>query len=636
MPRQKRRSRRGLQGKLAKQADGSKLLRLLLGSLWFRLAALGMILVIVGLGVSLVPFLTTSPEGVRPAHRTSGLNIVQAWRLHGNAKAATERGEFEDADYFWRAALRKNPGNIELTKGALDNAVAAETQSMEWLIATLGYARHYLSLSLTNEASVEYIAGFYEKRNLTSLISDLLVPRRTNLSSRQQQILLKALFRQRKLGEFRSLWDDMDASARNHQETNLYHSSYLAGWGSVEESVGAIEVLRQTADGSGEHQLLASQLLLAVYGQNRDVENYGVEMAKLRAAKMDSHFHHAAYWVLQFEASRPNVARHQAEDYWMNLVREPVTSPMELAIVAKAYDQIGLPKRALDLFESFDEEYSGSPEYWAAYGSVLVHAERWSDLKILALKIRNEAFSSRIIRAYSYYLEGLAEAGQGRSFNAGQAFDSVIEAEATISVEQAIEMAWEVYGIGYPEIASKLLEGHRSDLERNLRYWEITFASAYKLKRADLIFEAAKRMMALDPENVVSLNNYAAVLLVRRERPEEAIRYTLQLIAKNRANPGFVMNHGLALLQNGRLEEAESHFRALPVENLRPELITSLGLGWFELYSKTQDRANAEKALLDVNEDHLFPEQKDWLDNAKQSLGIDVEEEAIIKASGAE
>ena len=63
MPRQKRRSRRGLQGKLSKQAEDSKLLRLLLSSIWFRLAALGVILVVIGLGVALVPIIETSPEG---------------------------------------------------------------------------------------------------------------------------------------------------------------------------------------------------------------------------------------------------------------------------------------------------------------------------------------------------------------------------------------------------------------------------------------------------------------------------------------------------------------------------------------------------------------------------------------------
>ncbi|MDA7510630.1 hypothetical protein N8612_03040 [Verrucomicrobia bacterium] len=626
MPRQKRRSRRGLQGKLSKQAEDSKLLRLLLSSIWFRLAALGVILVVIGLGVALVPIIETSPEGARPIYRVSGLNIVQAWRLRNNAQEATDGGDFEGADYFWRAALRKNPGDVELVKGALNNAMSADTQDLEWLRATLDYAKHYLSLSLTNEVSVEFVADYYEKRNLTFLISNLLEKRRTDLSPRQQQILLKAFFLQRKFAEFKSLWTEMDSTTRNEQETTLYHSAYLAGWGTIDESVRALELLRSTSETTGEHQLLGSRLLLSVYGQNRDVEHFGEELTKLRAANEDAHFHNAAYWVLLFEASRPNVARHQAEDYWTKLVRDPVTSPMELAIVAKAYDQIGLAQRALDLFESFDEEYAASADYWAAYGSVLVNEEQWEALRVLALRIRNDGFSSRVLRAYSYYLEGLADAGQGRTYNAGQAFDSVIEAEAAISVDQAIEMAWEVYGIGYPEIASKLLVEHRADLELNLKYWEITFASAYKLKRADLILEAAMRMMSLDSNNVVSLNNYAAALLVRRERPEEAIRYTLQLLSSNGANPGFVLNHGLALLQNGRSEEAEIHFRALPTDSLRPELVTSLGLAWFELYQQTQDREKAEKALLDVNEEHLFPEQKDWLEISKKALGIGVDE----------
>ncbi len=594
----------------------------MLSSVWFRLAVLGMVLVVVALGVALVPVFKTSPDDALGVGRVSGLGLLQSWRLVDSAKATTEKGDYEDADYFWRAALRKNPGDIEIVKGALDNAMAADSQSMDWLVSTLGYANHFLKLSRTNESSVEFVSDFYEKRNLTSMISELLEPRLEQLTPRQQQILLKAHFRQRKLVEFRNLWDRMGAEARGDAESVLYHDAFVAGWGSVEDSVDALGRLRKVSSDGGEHELLASQLLLAVYGQNRDSEHYGEELAKLRQAELDSHFHHAAYWVLLFESSRPNVARHQAEDYWMNLVRNPIASAVELAIVGRAYDQIGLSDKALDLFESFDEKFANSSEYWAAYGSVLVNLERWEDLRVLALKIRNEAFSSRVIRAYSYYLEGLAEAGQGRTYNAGQAFDAVIAAEAALSMEQAIGMAWEVYGIGYPEIASKLLAVHRADLEKNLKYWEITFASAYKLKRADLISEAAKRMMELDPENVVSLNNYAAALLVRREKPEEAIRYTLQLLSQNRNSTGFIMNHGLALLQNGRISEAEAHFRRLSAESLRPELTTSLGLGWFELHWATKDKDKAETALLDVNESHLFPEQKDWLESAKRDLGI--------------
>ena len=236
--------------------------------MWFRLAVLGGILLVIGLGVALVPIFETSPEGSRPIYRVSGLNIVQAWRLRQNAQNASDGGDFEGADYFWKAALRKNPGNIDLVKGALDNAMAAETQDLDWLRATLDYAKHYLSLSLTNEASVELVANYYEKRKLTLLISNLLEPRRANLTPRQQQILLKAFFLQRKLAEYRALWAEMSSAARNDLETTLFHSAFLAGWGTIDESVSGLELLRTTSGAPGEHQLLASQLLLAVYGQN--------------------------------------------------------------------------------------------------------------------------------------------------------------------------------------------------------------------------------------------------------------------------------------------------------------------------------------------------------------------------------
>lgn len=625
MPRQRRRSRRGLQGKLAKSADDSKLLHLLLTSVWFRLALLGVLVVVLGIGGVMIPFIKVTPEGVSPVVHTSGLSLFQAHRLRGNAEALTKAEAFEEADYFWRASLRKNPGSITTARAALENALKAESQDLEWLAASVQYAHHYLNLTQTNDTAVALVADFCSARGLTSMISGLLETRKGSLSPTQEAMLLKAYFQERRFAEFIDHWQDAAQGAKADEEVALYYAAYQAGWGGVDESVDALRRLRNVAEGEGELAPVARKLLLSVYGQNRDVDAYGEMLAAVRAEGEDSHYHHAVYWVLLFESSRPNVARHQAEDYWANLVREPVTSASELGVIGRAYSQIGLPKRSLDLFKSLGENFKASTDYWSAYGSVLVSLEDWDELRVIALKIRNDAYDHRVLRAYSYFLEGLAEAGQERVYNAGRAFDMVIETEAPLSMSQSLDMAWQVYGIGYPEIAVKLVSNYRADLERNLRYWEITFASAYKLKRADLILEASKRMMAIEPNNVVSLNNYAAALLVERDRPEEAIRYTLQLYSRDRSNVGFMINHALALLQNERLAEAESILRGIDMSVVRPELATSIGLGWFELYVATGDTTKAKQALLDVNESHLFPEQKDWLLEAKKKLDLGAE-----------
>ena len=48
----------------------------------------------------------------------------------------------------------------------------------------------------------------------------------------------------------------------------------------------------------------------------------------------------------------------------------------------------------------------------------------------------------------------------------------------------------------------------------------------------------------------------------------------------------------------------------------------SLGFGWFELYVGLRDLENAERALMDVNESLLFPEQAQWLAKANRELGL--------------
>lgn len=626
MPRRKRLRHKGLQGKLAKAAGRFELLRLLLASVWFRVAVAGMMLIFIAVGILLLPIFVTTDEGVVPKFRSSGLELIQAMRLTENARKQKAAGNFKESDYFWHAAMIKHPGSIEIAKEALENASSPETQDLQWLELSLRYAKQLMLLTKTNDASLDAVSRYYEKRQLSPLIVNLLNPRKDRLTPSQQGILLRALFNQRRFSEFDEFWKEMSHEAQREIKSQLYYAAYLAGWGSLEKSVDAMKVLRDISTDHPEHRLLSTQLLLVVYGETRDMEQYGEELEKLRAAGIDRHFHHATYWVLLYEFNRPNVARHQAEDYWEHLVRDPLTSPRELSIVATAYDKIGLPERALDLFESFGEEFVNSTDYWEAYSSVLVNQKKWAKLKVSALKIRSEGFASRIIRAYSYYLEGLAEAGEGRTYNAGRAFDSVIESEAKLSARQAITMAWQVYRTGYPEIASKLLARHRADLERNLNYWEITFASAYKLKRVDLIEEAARRMMNLDASHIVSRNNHTAALLVRRKKPQEAIRYSLELYSQYPNDTGLILNHGLALLQNGRVDEAERMFRRLDINSIPAGLVSSLGMGWFEIHYQRQDKDRAEMALLDVNENHLFSDQIDWLQNAKAELGIGVQE----------
>ena len=64
------------------------------------------------------------------------------------------------------------------------------------------------------------------------------------------------------------------------------------------------------------------------------------------------------------------------------------------------------------------------------------------------------------------------------------------------------------------------------------------------------------------------------------------------------------------MLQNGRIEEAERHFRALV------GIWLVRALRWFARFG------NAERALMDVNESLLFPEQAQWLAKANRELGL--------------
>lgn len=125
---------------------------------------------------------------------------------------------------------------------------------------------------------------------------------------------------------------------------------------------------------------------------------------------------------------------------------------------------------------------------------------------------------------------------------------------------------------------------------------------------------AAQKTWELEPKKIAHVNNYAAVLLVTRQKPEQAIQLSMQLLAAEPANNDRKVNHVLALLQNQRLDEAEKLLKSLnPVAlNLNEGAIANYG--WFELHIRRGEKELARRRYPTVERSQLLPPQLDWMD----------------------
>ena len=115
-------------------------------------------------------------------------------------------------------------------------------------------------------------------------------------------------------------------------------------------------------------------------------------------------------------------------------------------------------------------------------------------------------------------------------------------------------------------------------------------------------------------------NNYAAALLYNREHPEEAVKLTLQVIAKNPNSLGAKINHILALLLSQRVEEAEKLLNTIKRDNLTPPELASVDLAWFEVFYKHKQYPKALQADARINREYLFPTQIKWLEKTKEEM----------------
>ena len=124
----------------------------------------------------------------------------------------------------------------------------------------------------------------------------------------------------------------------------------------------------------------------------------------------------------------------------------------------------------------------------------------------------------------------------------------------------------------------------------------------------------------LQPGNVACANNYAATLLVNRDRPEEAVSLTLQIFSRFPDSKAAKINHALALLVNQRTDEAEAVLKSIVPEKLSGQEANSFYLGWFEVSCNQKQYDRAWKASDRIAAKYLFPNQLKWLEEMRQRL----------------
>jgi predicted Zn-dependent protease len=310
--------------------------------------------------------------------------------------------------------------------------------------------------------------------------------------------------------------------------------------------------------------------------------------------------------------------KDEAAELARSFPRPPATAN-EVRRLAETQIVLGMRDEARRFLQDNVQQSGNSPDLWMLQANLLGEDKKWEELREFALQLRQQPSVRDTLANYSFYLEGRAELGLERPAVAEAAFEKASRRPFE-DTALGFTTAGSLLKLGYPAAARDILLPLETGLSKNPDYWQTLFAAAYALKQPDLMGTAAAKAYELQPDNIVTANNYAAALLVNRARAEEAVRLTLQLVARFPNSTSPKINHALALILNRRTAEAEEILTKIDPAKLGPLEATSLFLGLFEVYSSGKRYEQAREAASRIDIKYLFPNQIKWLEDARRQM----------------
>jgi tetratricopeptide (TPR) repeat protein len=603
---------RNTKRRLANRFGYSVFLRLLLFKVWFRVAVVGFVLLLVFLALFLPKMWTATPRGFRPAVKISGLDVVQAWSLKRTARAEMAAGNSERAHYAWLAAAANNPTDAAAVRGLIDNLTHWPSSPPKALEVGGYYSAWLLRLHGTNRADVALVAQFYDAHEYLDPVVKLLWPR-TDLQAAEETLLLKALFHCGRTDEFDARWKQAGADRFADAELLLYRDAFNVVWGTVDKAEASRERLKQACTDPAQ-RVLANRLQCFVCARVNDVTPYAEALGHLQDLGEDQVVDHTRYWRLLYRTDRKEQAVQLASSY-----SGQVRTVDDYIALGEIYDQLNLHQQAKNCFHKLIDAHPESDRSWLAYAAFLSEHQAWEDLARLAVQIRTAAPLEQRLLGFSYYLEGWAERELHRDPRAEEAFQKMPQVWVGYA-SLVLEACRNLTRLGAAQHAGELLARFEDELKAQAIFWELQFSVANELKDPVLLLKAAQNEFKLQPENPETENRYAAALLINRKQPDLAARLTLKLMTTYPNSVAARVNHGFALVLNHRPEEAWALLSPIQGHTATAEQASSLSLALFQVHYELREYQKAWGMLDHINSKLLFPTDAAWLEECRKKM----------------
>ncbi len=555
----------------------------------------------------------TTPDGVFPPIKVSGIDLLKARSLKKTAVAADAAGKSEEAIQAWISAISSNEGDLDANRGLLRTLGKQTQPELAWLALAGERSAWLLKLSQSNHQDYELAAQV----NATFGQWDWIIVHfgQTNAPKNEVTvpILLAALFEKGLVQQFAEEWRRYGDKFGQDPRSKLYGAAWTAGWGPSDEHINAISTL-ESATKVPELQDLAFRMLMRVDYQRIDVASYERHFTQLRELGGDRVRHHVRFWNLLRLAGQRARAVELAQSF-----SEAMTTVDEAEMYLNTLGALKLTRNIQDFTKERVQKFSAAPIIWVRAAEALIAVGEWDDLRGLAVEMRQVDRINETLGNLSHFFEGVGEHHLGRRPRAEDAFDRLLQKppqDVQLSFGAAVMMSQ----LGYPEYAARLLRTLETKAGNSAQFWRQMQQAAYEARDVDSLIEASRRLYLLQATDPVVANNYAASLLLRGNQAGEAVQVTLEVLERMPNSVSARVNRALALILVGRFEEAGPLLDSLKGTPLEPDVAAILGLARFRFLSAKGAKSEALAVAATIEQRHLFPQQAEELNAAVTKL----------------
>lgn len=589
------------------------MLRLILFNKWFRIAVVAFFCcVILGL-ISIPKIWRVTPRGFSPVIKISIIDYFQARSLKRTADQAMKAGLYNEAFLAYRSAFANNPSNPDFVRGIL-NCYSMTIKPGDDTSQLLGYIFWLLRIGNNNAADCELISSLFYQLQMHDQIRSLLQNSELRTTPKLKIEYVKSLFNTGKFNEFNEEWNKLPSELKSIPEVNLYRQAWLATFGSAREKAQASIAIEELAS-KPELKLTALRLKLVAAFHQLDIKTFESCFNELCSINSASYSDHLNFWRLLGKTGQKEKAIALA-------MSDNAPKPFngnDATKLAQTLIELGLKSDALKILDDYSKKFGNYENLWLFYSELLMEEQLWSQLLDVALKIRQQPKIRLNLISYSFYIEGLAEIGLNRLGMANEAFKRMTEFKF-YPPALIIPCAKKLLALNQINACKNLLQTNKEQAENSVDFWKIFTSIAMLEKNTELLLTASEKAYLLAPDDLVTINNRAAALLISRENPNEAVKLTFLLLQHNPDSVITRINHAIALAQNSRASDAYNILSTIDESALSQEIANSYYLAKFDVCRQLNQIQDAKQIAKLINTDPLFQPQKEWLTKTLKTL----------------